>query len=144
MTDIEKLKSVFQNEENCLKFLLVNNQIEKCDSCGKDEFYQGSDFMKTYIKVCKTCKKKISPKKNTLFENVRFGLMTAFHIYIEAKLNANKISSVDIADRYNITQKTAWEYLNKINTHQINYNIERYKELEILENEVKLQITFGY
>jgi hypothetical protein len=144
MTDIEKLKSVFHNEENCLKFLLVNNEIEKCDSCGNEEFYQGSDFMKTYIKICKSCKKKISPKKNTLFENVRFGLLTAFHIYIEAKLNANKISSVIIADRYNITQKTAWEFLNKINTQHINYNIERYKEVEILENEVKLLIAFGY
>ena len=144
MTDIEKLKSVFHNEENCLKFLLVNNQIEKCDSCGNEEFYQGLDFMKTYIKICKICKKKISPQKNTLFENVRFGLVAAFHIYIETKLNIEKISSVEIAKRYNITQKTSWEYLNKINTHQINYNIERYKELEILENEVKLQITFGY
>jgi hypothetical protein len=144
MTDIEKLKSVFHNEENCLKFLLVNNQIDKCDSCGNEEFYQGLDFMKTYIKICKNCKKKISPKKNTLFENVRFGLVAAFHIYIETKLNIEKIRSVEIADRYNITQKTAWEFLNKINTHQINYNIERYKELEILENEVKLLITFGY
>jgi hypothetical protein len=100
--------------------------------------------MKTYIKICKSCKKKISPKKNTLFENVRFGLVTAFHIYIETKLNTEKISSVKIAERYNITQKTAWEFLNKINTHQTNYNIERYKELEILENEVKLLIAFGY
>jgi hypothetical protein len=144
MTDIEKLKSVFHNEENCLKFLLVNNQIEKCDSCGNEEFYQSLDFMKTYIKICKSCKKKISPKKNTLFENVRFGLVTAFHIYIESKLNTMKISSVNIAERYNITQKTAWEFLNKINNNHLNYNIERYKELEILENEVKLLIAFGY
>jgi hypothetical protein len=144
MTDIEKLKSIFHNEENCLKFLLVNNQIEICDSCGNEEFLQGSDFMKSFIKVCKTCKKKINPKKNTLFENVRFGLVTAFHIYIETKLNTKKISSVEIAKRYNITQKTAWEFLNKINTYQINYNIARYKELEILENEVKLLIAFGY
>lgn len=144
MTDIEKLKFVFHNEENCLKFLLVNNQIEKCDSCGNEEFYQGSDFMKTYIKICKSCKKKISPKKNTLFENVRFGLVTAFHIYIETKLNTEKISSVDIADRYNITQKTAWEFLNKIKTTSLKYNIERYSNEEILENEVKLLIAFGY
>lgn len=144
MTEIEKLKSIFHNEENCLKFLLVNNQIVRCDSCGKDEFYKGADFMKTFIKVCKSCKKKISPKKNTLFENVRFGLVTAFHIYIETKLNIEKISSVVIADRYNITQKTAWEFLNKINTSNFNYNVERYKEVEELENEVKLLIAFGY
>lgn len=144
MTEIERLKSIFYNEENCLKFLLVNNQIEKCDSCRNEEFYQGSDFMKTYIKICKTCKKKISPKKNTLFENVRFGLVIAFHIYIDAKLNIEKIRSVEIADRYNITQKTAWEFLNKINTSHLRYNIERYKDVEELENEVKLLIAFGY
>jgi hypothetical protein len=144
MTEIERLKSIFYNEENCLKFLLVNNQIEKCDSCRNEEFYQGSDFMKTYIKICKTCKKKISPKKNTLFENVRFGLVTAFHIYIETKLNIEKISSVEIAERYNITQKTAWEFLNKINTSHLSYNIERYINVEELENEVKLLIAFGY
>jgi hypothetical protein len=62
MTEIERLKSIFYNEENCLKFLLVNNQIEKCNSCGKDEFYQGSDFMKSFIKVCKSCKMKIEIK----------------------------------------------------------------------------------
>ena len=144
MTDIEKLKSVFHNDENCLKFLLVNNQIERCDSCGNEEFYQGSDFIKTYIKICKSCKMKISPKKNTLFENVRFGLVTAFHIYLETKLNTEKIRSVDISERYNITQKTAWEFLNKINTSYLSYNIERYKNVEELENEVKLLIAFGF
>lgn len=144
MTEIEKLKSIFHNEENCLKFLLVNNQIIRCDYCGKEEFYNGADFMKSFIKICKSCKKKISPQKNTLFENVRFGLVNAFHIYIETKLNTGKMSSVDIAERYNITQKTAWEFLNKINNNHLNYNIERYKELEILENEVKLLIAFGY
>lgn len=87
---------------------------------------------------------KISPKKNTLFENVRFGLVTAFHIYLETKLNTEKIRSVDISERYNITQKTAWEFLNKINTFNFNYNIERYKDIEELENEVKLLIAFGY
>ena len=64
MTEIEKLKSIFHNEENCLKFLLVNNQIVRCDYCGKEEFYNGADFMKSFIKVCKSCKKKISHKKN--------------------------------------------------------------------------------
>jgi hypothetical protein len=75
---------------------------------------------------------------------VRFGLVIAFHIYIETKLNTDKISSVEIANRYNITQKTAWEFLNKINTSHLNYNIERYKDVEELENEVKLLIAFGY
>ncbi len=144
MTEIEKLKSIFYNEENCLKFLFVNNHIQKCDSCEKNEFYQGSEFLKTYIKVCKSCKKKISPKKNTLFENVRFGLVTSFHIYIETKHNTEKISSVNIADRYNITQKTAWEFINRIHSSNLNYNIERYKDVEELENEVKLLIAFGY
>ena len=97
MTEIEKLKAIFHNDVNCLKFLFVNNKIERCDSCGNIEFYRGVDFMESFVKVCKTCKKKISPKKNTLFENVRFGLVTAFHIYIESKLNIKDISSVNIA-----------------------------------------------
>ena len=84
MTEIEKLKSIFHNDVNCLKFLFINNQIESCDSCGKTEFYRGADFTESFVKVCKSCKKKINPKKNTLFENVQFGLVTTFHIYIEA------------------------------------------------------------
>ena len=82
--------------------------------------------------------------ENTLFENVRFGLVIAFHIYIEAKLNIKEISSVNIAKRYDITQKTAWEFLNKIKSSNLNYNIERYSNEEVLDNEVKLFIRFGY
>lgn len=144
MTEIEKLKSIFRNDLNCLKFLFINNQIESCDSCGKTEFYRGADFTESFVKVCKSCKKKINPKKNTLFENVRFGLVTAFHIYIEAKLNMKDISSVNIAERYNVTQKTAWKFLNKIKSSNLNYNIERYSNEEALNNEVKLFIRFGY
>jgi hypothetical protein len=144
MTEIEKLKSIFHNDVNCLKFLFINNQIENCDSCGNVEFYRGADFMESFVKVCKACKKKISPKKNTLFENVRFGLVTAFHIYIESKLNIKDVSSVNTAERYNVTQKTAWEFLNKIKSSNLNYNIERYSNEEVLDNEVKLFIRFGY
>lgn len=138
MSDFERLKSIFNTEEKCLRFLLVNNEIETCNSCNGTEFYYGDDFEKTFKKVCKTCKKKISPTKDTIFQNVKFGLVTAFCIYIEYKLCNKELSSVEVANTYHITQKTAWEFLNKIKNANKDFSIQRYLNDEILENEIKL------
>lgn len=138
MKEIKKIKGMFCNDINCLKFLYINNQIKTCDSCEGVEFYRVRDFENSFKIICKTCKKKISPTKNTLFDNVRFGLVKAFHIYIEVKLNKKNISSVEIANRYNLTQKTAWKFLSKIKNSTIKYPVETYLKEEILENEVKL------
>ncbi len=107
-------------------------------SCNGTQFYYGDDFLKTLKKVSKKCKKKISPTKGTLFENVRFVLVIAFHIYIESKICEKRMSSVEVSNRYNITQKTAWEFLHKIKSADKDFVIIRYLNDEILENEIKL------
>ncbi len=138
MKEIKRIKGMFNNDINCLKFLYTNNQIKTCDSCEGKDFYRVTDFENTFKIICKTCKKKISPTKNTLFDNVRFGLVKAFHIYIEVTLNEKDFSSVEIAFRYNITQKTAWKFLKKIKNTAIKYPIERHIKEKTLDNEAKL------
>lgn len=138
MKEIKRIKGMFNNNINCLKFLYTNNRIKICESCEGKDFYRVTDFENTFKIICKTCKKKISPTKNTLFDNVRFGLVKAFHIYIEVMLCEKDFSSVEIAFRYNITQKTAWKFLRKIKNTDIKYPVDIYMKEETLDNEVKL------
>jgi len=138
MKEIKRIKEIFNNDINCLKFLYSYNRIKTCESCEGKDFYRATVFENTFKIICKGCKKKISPTKNTLFDNVRFGLVKAFHIYIEVMLSEKDFSSVEIAFRYNLTQKTAWKFLRKIKNTDIKYPVEKYIKEETLDNEVKL------
>ena len=98
-----------------LKLNLKSRNELICYKCGSDQF---SSDKKNFIFRCKKCKSKISVRYNTIFHDVRFGLLKAFRIVLEYDECNYSLSSTKIAEKYSITQKTAWKFLNKIKNNE--------------------------
>lgn len=101
----------FSTDLKCRKILYqMHPEAFICGSCGGSTFYKS----KNLDKVCITCKKRKSPSKDTIFENVRFGLVKAFSIMAFCYDEGFKTSSTELAVKFKITQKTAWHFKNKL------------------------------
>lgn len=95
------------------EFKFGGNNIE-CPFCKMDyvrEFKEGDRFK------CGFCKKIFSIKVNTPFQGSRLPLDKWFDAI--ALLQQNKdISSIKLAKRLNITQKTAWYMMQRLKTFE--------------------------
>ena len=69
---------------------------------------------RTAHRMCTLCKREESPTSGTLFHRVRFGLRKAFFIVYEMSTSSKGLSSIQIANRYGISQKTAWYFMQKV------------------------------
>ena len=91
----------------------MNSNIFECNKCKSKE---GGFFLNdNYEKICTSCKKIHSTTKNTIFENVRFGIVKAMNIIYDLHTSNEYLSSITISKKYGITQKTAWIFIQKIN-----------------------------
>ena len=103
-------KNKYNTSEKCKKLLLNIDAVFICYKCGQNEYYEGKEFEK----ICKSCKSKTSVTRNTLFHNLRFGIVEAFAIAQEFRNSEYTLSSGFVTKKYNITQKTSWNYLKKL------------------------------
>lgn len=109
-------KNKYDTSEKCKKLLMHNIDAKFiCYKCGQNEYYEGKEF----DKICKSCKSKTSITRNTLFHNLRFGIVEALAIAQEFRNSENTLSSGFVARKYNITQKTSWNYLKKLKENKI-------------------------
>jgi transposase-like protein len=108
-----KFSDTFKSMEECKKYLSHykwdNGFV--CSKCGHDQNWEG---IKPYTKVCKNCRHVESVTANTLFHKVKFDLRKAFLILFEMSTSSKGTSSPNIANRYDINQKTAWLFMSKI------------------------------
>ena len=65
-------------------------------------------------KSCKKCKTRYKTTYKTLFHNVRIGLLKAFHIYIDVIYEQPQPKASELARRYNLTYKTAYNFKKKV------------------------------
>ena len=70
--------------------------------------------IKNFEKSCKKCKTRYKTTYKTLFHNVRFGLLKAFHIYIDFVYKKPQPKASELARRYNLTHKTVFYFKQKI------------------------------
>jgi hypothetical protein len=73
-----------------------------------------------------------------LFHNVRFGLLKAFHIYIEVVYEKPEPKASELAKRHNLTYKTAYNFKQKVIKDFGFMNLESYLKKNKLSNEEKL------
>lgn len=108
-------KNPFNTTLKCKKRLqLISDKNFTCFKCSCEECYAGVECER----ICRKCKSKISITKNTIFENLRFGLVNAFKIAFEYYSSDYNLTSLHVANKYGITQKTAWHYLKKIKANK--------------------------
>lgn len=94
----------------------MGNSRFECEKC---KAIEGGFFLNpNYEKICTSCKKIHSTTKNTIFENVRFGIVKAMNIVYDIHTSNEYLSSITISKKYGITQKTAWNFIQKINSNK--------------------------
>lgn len=111
--DVLEFIKIFPDDDSCRKFMAKEKWKHgyKCKRCGNTKYVY---FEKHNIRECTKCRYNESPTIGTLFHNVKFGLQKAFCIVFEMTYTDRKLSSVEIAKRYEITQKTAWLFKQKV------------------------------
>ena len=110
MNTSKQLKKSFNSIEICY-LPLLNYEVETCVRCSSEKFYT---TIKNFEKACKKCKTRYKTTYNTLFHNVRFGLLKAFHIYIEIVYEKPQPKASELAIRHNLTYKTAYNFKQKV------------------------------
>lgn len=134
MNQSKQLKKSFSSIERCYQPLL-NCEVKICIKCGDKEFYT---IIKNFEKSCKKCKTRYKTTHNTLFHNVRFGLLKAFHVYIDVVYEEPQPKASELARRYNLTYKTAYNFKQKIMKDFGFMNLESYLKKNRLSDEEKL------
>lgn len=110
-------KSNINTKEKCFRVLYsMDSSRFECEKCKSKE---GGFFLNdNYEKICSSCKKIHSTTKNTIFENVRFGIVKAMNIVYDLHTSNEYLSSITISKKYGITQKTAWLFIQKVNANK--------------------------
>ena len=129
-----KLIKQFDSINKCY-FPLLKHEITTCVKCDNKKFYTS---IEKFEKTCKNCKTRYKITFNTLFHNVRFGLLKAFHIYIEIIYKKPQPRASELARRYNLTYKTAYNFKQKIMKDFGFMNLESYLKKNRLSDEEKL------
>lgn len=131
---INEFHAYFKNERICYEFLestwwkdgafcphcgsMKQPYILKTDRNGKDvPAYRCSES---------ACKLFFTIKTGSVFEGTKIDLMKWFHAIYEISINKKGISSVTLADKINISQKSAWLILQKL--RDMNKNSDKNKE----------------
>jgi len=129
-----KLIKQFDSINKCY-FPLLKHEITTCVKCDNKKFYTS---IEKFEKTCKNCKTRYKITFNTLFHNVRFGLLKAFHIYIEIIYKKPQPRASELARRYNLTYKTAYNFKNKVIDNNSFIDLEFYLMKNQLSDEEKL------
>ena len=135
VSELSLLETQFASETACERFLhqqrWAENVSSPFDTSSKVYVCAGNRYR------CKNTKKYFNVRTNTLFHNSKVPLSVWFQaIWIIA--NTHKITSVALASQLNLTQKTAWYMLRRINRYFAQNGIKR----KIKPAEVKKQ-TFA-
>ena len=134
MNNSKELKKSFSSIRKCY-LPLLNCEVKTCVKCDNEEFYT---TIKNFEKVCKKCKTRYKTTYNTLFHNVRFGLLKAFHIYIEVVYEKPQPKASELARRHNLTYKTAYNFKQKVIKDFSTINLDAYLKKNRLNDEEKL------
>jgi hypothetical protein len=134
MNQSKQLKKSFSSIKKC-HIPLLNYEVKTCVKCDNEEFYT---TIKKFEKTCKKCKSRYKTTYNTLFHNVRFGLLKAFHIYIEVVYEKPQPKASELARRHNLTYKTAYNFKQKVIKDFSTINLDTYLKKNRLNDEKKL------
>jgi len=135
MKPSKQLKESFNSIEKCY-IPLLDYEINTCKKCGNKYFYT---TIKRFEKACKKCKTRYKTTYNTLFHNVRFGLLKAFHIYIEVVYEEPQPKASDLAKKHNLTYKTAYNFKKKVTENAGFMDLDVYLKKNQLSDKEKLR-----
>lgn len=103
----------FSTENSCKEHLykLKWSSGFHCPHCGSQTEHQCS---KMYHKRCSKCLRVFSVTNNTLFHNVKFGLVKAFYIVFKMSATTKSVSAEQMAKKVGINRKSALLFQQKV------------------------------
>lgn len=103
----------FSSKENCLSYLaeLKWGDGFQCRKCGHTNSCNG---VPQGSRQCTSCNYTESPTANTLFHQVKFDLVKAFHIVYFVATNKKGITSTELSRKLDLRQKTCWAFKRKV------------------------------
>jgi hypothetical protein len=108
-----KFSRRFRDDEDCLIYLSDTKWGNgyNCKRCDNNKFSKGK---KPHNKRCTKCNYDESPTAGTLFEKLKFPVLTAFHIVFKIATKKKGMSSLELGREFELRQKTCWAFKLKI------------------------------
>jgi transposase-like protein len=108
-----KFNQFFKTDEDCQKYIadIKWEQGYSCKNCGSTKYIKGS---KVYNRRCLKCKKDESPTAGTMFDKVKFSLLTAMNIVFKIATKKKGMSTLELSREFELRQKTCWAFKWKI------------------------------
>ena len=104
----------FSCDDDCLKYLAsIKWPSEKfeCRRCGNTTYHHGRT---PYSRRCNKCKRDESVTSGTMFEKIKFPILTAFSIIFRLATQDTGISSTELAEMLGIQTKTCLAFRYKV------------------------------
>lgn len=83
-----------------------------CPFCQNNKVYKGKNIKRPY--KCKDCSARFSVKTDTIMEGSNISIKHWLYIMYVMYINEKKISSLELANKIGISQKTLWSIVSKI------------------------------
>ncbi len=98
-----KFNRHFKTEEDCLEYFadIKWEQCYRCRNCGNTKYIKAS---KVNNRRCLKCKKDESPTAETMFDKVKFSLLTAFHIVFKIVRTKKGMSTLELSREFELRQ----------------------------------------
>lgn len=114
--NLKELMSYFSDEKTCLDYLEQQLWSGKpvCPHCGSEKVYRLANGKQFKCGNKKTCDRKFTVLKGTIYENTKIALSTWFAAIYLCTAHKKGISSCQLARDLGVTQKTAWFILHRI------------------------------
>ncbi len=108
-----KFIQYFKTDEDCRKYIadIKWEQGYSCKNCGSTKYIKG---VKAYNRRCLKCKKDESPTAGTMFDKVKFSLLTAMNIVFKIATKKKGMSTLELSREFELRQKTCWAFKWKI------------------------------
>lgn len=109
-----KFYNRFKSDEDCLKYLSEIKWPDEafvCARCGNATYHKGRT---PYSRRCNKCKHDESVTAGTMLDRMKLAPLFAFHIAFKIATKKKGMSSLELAEEYELRQKTVWEFKWKL------------------------------
>lgn len=109
-----KFYNRFKNDDDCLRYMSEIKWPDEsfvCQRCGNTTYHKGRT---PYSRRCNKCKRDESVTSGTMLDRMKLAPVYAFHIAFKIATKKKGMSSMELAEEYELRQKTVWEFKWKL------------------------------
>lgn len=108
-----EFSKTFSTQDSCFSYLAHHKWAKGfvCPHCGCTE---EANCNQMHSKRCKSCQRVISATANTLFHNIKFGIVKAFYIVFKMSATTKSISAEQLSKTVGVNRKTSLLFQQKI------------------------------